>query len=192
MLFHGNPYLIQGFNTFLPPGYRIELSTDPRNMDTITVTTPEGTLMQNISAYGAPVRISRDPPLPGSSALTPFPQQLPYGLIPPPVLPVGIGNGSRPATPSRMAPHIPPDFSFSPSMIHSPKLAGQQASIAASFLGNLSNRAPEGIPAGEFNHAIQFLNKIKVRFEDDPETYKQFLEISLCFWDRITADWFLD
>ena len=29
----------------------------------------------------------------------------------------------------------------------------------------------------EFHHAIQFVNKIKMRFEDDTETYKQFLEI---------------
>ncbi|KAL4065507.1 paired amphipathic helix, partial [Scleroderma yunnanense] len=27
ILFHGNPSLLQGFNTFLPPGYRIEISS---------------------------------------------------------------------------------------------------------------------------------------------------------------------
>lgn len=41
-LFKGNPGLIQGFNTFLPPGYRIECGTadDPNQ---IRVTTPMGT-----------------------------------------------------------------------------------------------------------------------------------------------------
>jgi paired amphipathic helix protein Sin3a len=29
----------------------------------------------------------------------------------------------------------------------------------------------------EFNHAINYVNKIKQRFSNDPETYKQFLEI---------------
>jgi paired amphipathic helix protein Sin3a len=29
----------------------------------------------------------------------------------------------------------------------------------------------------EFNHAINYVNKIKNRFSSDPETYKQFLEI---------------
>ncbi|CCL98092.1 uncharacterized protein FIBRA_00086 [Fibroporia radiculosa] len=174
MLFHGNPYLIQGFNTFLPPGYRIELSTDPRSLDTITVTTPMGTITQSMSAYGAPVRVPREMlPMPG--ILAPFPQPPPFAA--PPVLPVGIGSGSRPATPSRLLGHSIPDYVYSPSMMLSPPLANSQATAAASFLGNLGNRAPDGIPAGEFNHAIQFLNKIKVRFEDDPETYKQFLEI---------------
>jgi len=39
---------------------------------------------------------------------------------------------------------------------------------------NQIERAP---PAGEFDHAIQYLNKIKIRYPDDPNTYKQFLEI---------------
>ncbi|KZT08526.1 uncharacterized protein LAESUDRAFT_648466 [Laetiporus sulphureus 93-53] len=176
MLFHGNPYLIQGFNTFLPPGYRIELSTDPRNMDTITVTTPMGIMTQNISAYGAPVRIPRDSLAPGSSAVPSFLQQPPLALPPPPVLPVGIGNGSRPATPSRMHA-LAADYNYTSSVMFPSPMAGSQTTAAASFLGNLANRTSEGIPTGEFNHAIQFLNKIKVRFEADPETYKQFLEI---------------
>lgn len=44
-LFRGHPSLIQGFNTFLPPGYRIECSNvEGDNM--ITVTTPSGTVSQ--------------------------------------------------------------------------------------------------------------------------------------------------
>ncbi|CRK30742.1 hypothetical protein BN1723_014424 [Verticillium longisporum] len=47
-LFAGHPNLIQGFNTFLPPGYRIECGTgsDP---NTIRVTTPMGTTVQSIT-----------------------------------------------------------------------------------------------------------------------------------------------
>lgn len=32
-------------------------------------------------------------------------------------------------------------------------------------------------PPIEFNHAINYVNKIKQRFSGDPDTYKQFLEI---------------
>ena len=39
-LLRGNPNLLQGFNNFLPSGYRIECSDDPH--DPIKVTTPVG------------------------------------------------------------------------------------------------------------------------------------------------------
>ncbi|KAJ4161060.1 Transcriptional regulatory protein sin3 [Fusarium oxysporum] len=50
-LFAGHPNLIQGFNTFLPPGYRIECGAgnDP---NTIRVTTPMGTTVQSITGRG--------------------------------------------------------------------------------------------------------------------------------------------
>ncbi|KAH1625351.1 hypothetical protein KXX21_006781 [Aspergillus fumigatus] len=46
-LFNGHPALIQGFNTFLPPGYRIECGTED-NPDAIRVTTPSGTNTLNM------------------------------------------------------------------------------------------------------------------------------------------------
>lgn len=46
-LFNGHPALIQGFNTFLPVGYRIECSSDPQQSAFITVTTPSGTVVQS-------------------------------------------------------------------------------------------------------------------------------------------------
>jgi paired amphipathic helix protein Sin3a len=48
-LFAGNPGLIQGFNTFLPPGYKIECGTgdDP---NAIRVTTPMGTTISKMPA----------------------------------------------------------------------------------------------------------------------------------------------
>lgn len=47
-LFAGHPNLIQGFNTFLPPGYRIECGEG--NPSHIRVTTPMGTTLQPITA----------------------------------------------------------------------------------------------------------------------------------------------
>lgn len=48
-LFRGHPRLIQGFNTFLPAGYRIECDMDNQNASFITVTTPAGTTTQSIN-----------------------------------------------------------------------------------------------------------------------------------------------
>ena len=50
-LFHGHPALIQGFNTFLPAGYRIETG-DNADPNTITVTTPAGTTTRATFKYG--------------------------------------------------------------------------------------------------------------------------------------------
>lgn len=51
-LFAGNPPLIQGFNTFLPPGYRIECGL-PDDPNAIRVTTPMGT---TVSPMGSAIR----------------------------------------------------------------------------------------------------------------------------------------
>jgi paired amphipathic helix protein Sin3a len=58
-------------------------------------------------------------------------------------------------------PQRPPPRSSQP---HSPPPTMQD--------DNGTRRAPV-----EFNHAINYVNKIKNRFSNDPETYKQFLEI---------------
>ncbi|KAF7793452.1 hypothetical protein EIP86_004564 [Pleurotus ostreatoroseus] len=167
MLFHGNPALIQGFNTFLPPGYRIELSTDPRNMNTITVTTPMGVLTQPTNPYGAPIRLPRENMLPV------FPHQPPFGTTaPPPILPVGLGPGSRPTTPlSHTHPLQPSAFVEAPR----PFSPAMQGNAAATFLGQMSGTPLE--KSTDFNRAMTFLNKIKTRFPNGQEVYKQFLEI---------------
>lgn len=52
-LFKGHPMLIQGFNTFLPAGYRIECNVDQHDTNFITVTTPSGTTVQSQPHYRA-------------------------------------------------------------------------------------------------------------------------------------------
>ncbi|KAI0639840.1 hypothetical protein C8Q77DRAFT_1083126 [Trametes polyzona] len=178
MLFHGNPYLIQGFNTFLPPGYRIELNND--HSDTITVTTPMGQMTQRTTMYGIPT-LAREPVMP-PGVVPPY-SQPPFGLPPPPVLPVGIGSGSRPVTPIPIHGHPPPHLAaemqaMRPPLSHSPALQnGREDNSAVSMLNSLNARQTDKQPNGEFHHAINYLNKIKLRYQDDPETYKQFLEI---------------
>ena len=151
MLFHGNPYLIEGFNTFLPPGYHINASADPRDPGLITVTTPLGTMTSKISSGSL---------LAAAGGQSYYGSPHPYGPT---------TAGSRPDSP--LARIIPPQ-TFSP--------APQGLTTAvASVLGNMSNKTQvEPAPAAEFDHAIQYLNKIKTRYPDDQNnTYKQFLEI---------------
>jgi len=68
--------------------------------------------------------------------------------------------------------------------------SGPSTPSAAQFLATTSNQGKNGTAGGqvlEFNHAISFVNKIKNRFNSDPETYKQFLEI-LQTYQRDTRD----
>ena len=56
-LFTGHPELIQGFNTFLPPGYRIECGTEG-DPNSIRVTTPMGTTVQRLDQNGLDGRLN--------------------------------------------------------------------------------------------------------------------------------------
>ncbi|KAK1891781.1 Paired amphipathic helix protein Sin3a [Dissostichus eleginoides] len=103
-LFKGHPDLIMGFNTFLPPGYKIEVQTN----DLVNVTTPG---------------------------------QIHY-----------------------ITPHVKPASQFIQS--HTP------VSSTPSAGPPLQNNQPV-----EFNHAINYVNKIKNRFQGQPDIYKSFLEI---------------
>ncbi|KAH9477606.1 Transcriptional regulatory protein SIN3 [Psilocybe cubensis] len=63
-LFNGHPMLIQGFNTFLPVGYRIECSKDPYDPGYITVTTPSGTTIQTTGSGSGRLSWSTAPAAP--------------------------------------------------------------------------------------------------------------------------------
>ncbi|KAK7031418.1 histone deacetylase complex, SIN3 component [Favolaschia claudopus] len=174
-LFHGNRVLIQGFNTFLPMGYRIDVSKNPAEPHTITVTTPSGTTTQTTqNAYSHFPRIARDIPGIGPNIAHPMPfagMGGPAPLLPP----LASGPASRSMTPLYHVPHPQPPFEPPPPP---PFQNHPQTTAAASFLGGLGNRnAVEKQQGHEFNHAIQYLNKIKQRYADDPNTYKQFLDI---------------
>ncbi|OAC99893.1 hypothetical protein MUCCIDRAFT_41718, partial [Mucor lusitanicus CBS 277.49] len=132
-LFKGHPTLISGFNTFLPPGYRIECSTDPREPDLITVTTPSGV---TTTTGGSASRMHMEAE--NSASMHGHPQQQQQQHQ----------HHHQPAPPP--PPPLHPTQSSAPTEKRSPV---------------------------EFNHAINYVNKIKNRFSGDPEVYKQFLEI---------------
>ncbi|KAF9055963.1 hypothetical protein BJ165DRAFT_1429814 [Panaeolus papilionaceus] len=185
-LFHGNPLLIQGFNTFLPVGYRIDVSADPLDPNTITVTTPMGTVTQTTDGSSNPIfTATRQQQQQQRDAMA-----LPQAAVPPPIYPVTTPLVPPIPNPPLSRSHTPhafqlahPQLPFDP--IYSPGTHQTQTNAAA-FLNNLnghnnhsSNQGKNSVemPPGEFNHAIQYLNKIKARYSDDPNTYKQFLDI---------------
>uniref|UniRef100_A0A674NKV9 Paired amphipathic helix protein Sin3a n=1 Tax=Takifugu rubripes TaxID=31033 RepID=A0A674NKV9_TAKRU len=122
-LFKGHPDLIMGFNTFLPPGYKIEifkLSCFPQHLD-----------KPNFAALPKPLQ---------PQALTPSGQ-------------------SNPSIPAYTSPRSPP------MQLNQP-LSGTPTGPP------IQNNQPV-----EFNHAINYVNKIKNRFQGQPDIYKAFLEI---------------
>ncbi|KAF2836568.1 hypothetical protein M501DRAFT_996774 [Patellaria atrata CBS 101060] len=220
-LFAGHPNLIQGFNTFLPPGYKIECGTsdDP---NAIRVTTPMGTTVSSmpvpraLSPRGAPVNGNAGPDrtfyegarapawsqTPGTAA-----QDVifsPGNRIPQP----SFGTQNNQPAPAPLSPETQRDHQIVAALTHQQEQRGvSQLQNAASAVGGarpgflsppsgsnlpLPPQSLNGIPplgpqtAGsaaekrgpvEFNHAISYVNKIKNRFAQQPDIYKQFLEI---------------
>ncbi|KAI9780031.1 MAG: Transcriptional regulatory protein sin3 [Peltula sp. TS41687] len=245
-LFAGHPNLIQGFNTFLPPGYRIECGSgdDP---NAIRVTTPMGTTVSSMSAAVRP------PSTPANGALTangpmnairhgPYYEQMPRNLNagwqqqPPPITGAVEGVFGPNARPAPLAVYGPQSQGPSPMPLPenqnvreaqaaaagaaaASRLQQEQRGVsqlqsavsaatgtapprqqllqgsptgAPSQLVPQTSPAPNGAGGGaspaaqsglekrgpvEFNHAISYVNKIKNRFANQPDIYKQFLEI---------------
>ncbi|WFD06240.1 hypothetical protein MVES1_001584 [Malassezia vespertilionis] len=177
-LFRGQPSLIQGFNTFLPPGYRIECSVDQNDGNMITVTTPAGTTTQTLGGVGIAGAINRMNGKGSNMAQSP-----PHGMQLGPV--DRVGSPQRHAPPSQPA-YSPQEFpeNRAPGLSMngrplSPSGPPKQRPVAYGMPpGSYEPAPPEGVrPPVEFNHAINYVNKIKQRFSGDPDTYKQFLEI---------------
>uniref|UniRef100_A0A674DR77 SIN3 transcription regulator family member Ab n=1 Tax=Salmo trutta TaxID=8032 RepID=A0A674DR77_SALTR len=152
-LFKGHPDLIMGFNTFLPPGYKIEVQTNEQvNVTTpgqIHYITPHGISVQNLPVTGPPSHRPVDPP--------PAPPQPQPPMQSPALTPTSQPN---PSIPSYASPRSPSVQSHAP------------VSSTPSSGPPLQNNQPV-----EFNHAINYVNKIKNRFQGQPDIYKAFLEI---------------
>jgi paired amphipathic helix protein Sin3a len=140
--------LIQGFNTFLPVGYRIEISSDSQDATNsyITVTTPSGTTIQSTNealpdrpevGWGEPVV---EPPQP--------PQESPV-----PLLSSGKQGGTYDLT----------------------LFCLQLTVFVAPLLEASDPRMLPAIDGEAIQPAMQYVQKIKQRC--DPEVYRQFLEI---------------
>ncbi|OAQ62617.1 paired amphipathic helix repeat domain-containing protein [Pochonia chlamydosporia 170] len=201
-LFAGHPNLIQGFNTFLPPGYRIECGAgnDP---NTIRVTTPMGTTVQSIAGRGQgehggpgmsqplfPERGSQwQQQQPPQSQQQQQQQRSQHSIESPEAnFSTPVQNGASlfvqaaaqsgafdaPGSSQRNAAQGQPGAANAPGSRQTPGPTSGPggANVGAGNQANMERRGPV-----EFNHAISYVNKIKNRFQDKPEIYKQFLEI---------------
>ncbi|KAF8323928.1 hypothetical protein DL93DRAFT_2070048 [Clavulina sp. PMI_390] len=148
-LFSSHPALIQGFNTFLPAGYRIECTECEDGGTDVTVTTPSGTTTTHTAPRERSPNEPGFPPSGGPQANQPLPA-IPWAAGPNQVM------GGLPLTPNGLQPNP-----FEAAAPPPPQ----------------NNKMPQAGQGAEFNHAIQFVNTIKHRFSQDPDTYKQFLEI---------------
>uniref|UniRef100_G3VDE3 Paired amphipathic helix protein Sin3a n=1 Tax=Sarcophilus harrisii TaxID=9305 RepID=G3VDE3_SARHA len=161
-LFKGHPDLIMGFNTFLPPGYKIEVQTN----DMVNVTTP-GQVHQ-IPTHGIQPQPQAQPQHPSqpSAQSTPTPAQ--PAPQPPPAKISKPSQLQAHAPASQQTPPLPPYASprSPPVQPHTP------VTISLGTAPSLQNNQPV-----EFNHAINYVNKIKNRFQGQPDIYKAFLEI---------------
>ncbi|XP_053277109.1 paired amphipathic helix protein Sin3a isoform X2 [Pleuronectes platessa] len=178
-LFKGHPDLIMGFNTFLPPGYKIEIQTnDLVNVTTpgqIHYITPHGISVQSMPIGPAPSQpvshhqhqnlpqagpqtattttTTTTPPVPAQ----PTPNKTSKPIQSPAHTPTSQPNPSIPSYASPRSPTVQPHTPVSSTPSGGPPLQNNQ-------------------PV-EFNHAINYVNKIKNRFQGQPDIYKSFLEI---------------
>ncbi|KAK4251783.1 hypothetical protein C7999DRAFT_10557 [Corynascus novoguineensis] len=196
-LFAGHPNLIQGFNTFLPHGYRIECGLE-NNPNSIRVTTPSGSTIHSIGAGRATQHDTAQPAggasqgfmnaRPGWQAPLPHGAESPEATFSVPAQngPSGFHGSSQGAPFDGASPiqqrsvpatqnGTPMNHAPAPRTAHTPTPAAANppsANGGAAQQAGLEKRGPV-----EFNHAISYVNKIKNRFQDKPEIYKQFLEI---------------
>uniref|UniRef100_A0A8D9BTT3 Paired amphipathic helix protein Sin3a n=1 Tax=Cacopsylla melanoneura TaxID=428564 RepID=A0A8D9BTT3_9HEMI len=165
-LFKGHPELIVGFNTFLPPGYKIEIQA-------------------NDQGYSFQVSVSVPSPSSSSPALTPTSTvhhtTTTHHVINRPSLPpspapikstlisVSHANNTSPALLTSAASTLSNSHAISQAQAH-------QAVTQALIQVESGHTSPHNQPV-EFNHAINYVNKIKNRFQGQPDKYKKFLEI---------------
>ncbi len=207
-LFRGHPELIVGFNTFLPPGYKIEvqssesggysfqvsvsipspssstsasvpstqtvLHTTTISNITSSVTTTVSNLLTGttLSVVNSPI-VAKPISLPNSS-ITPIlstPLTIPSAAAVPvtdSVLTNVVSTQSNVVSLTNSSPTPP----FTLNQAHQ---AVSQALIHVES-GMANQPIPQNQPV-EFNHAINYVNKIKNRFQCQPDKYKRFLEI---------------
>ncbi|KAH8859958.1 Paired amphipathic helix protein Sin3a [Schistosoma japonicum] len=200
-LFEGHPDLITGFNTFIPQGYRMDAPTSHQSFNTkpnCTVIPSRTTLsissadnVTPVKGVCAPLKISEAPSEwtpPGSltglagghyessgrpnSHVSVVPNNLPLGSVSSPV--------------HVLTPNIQPDNpNFNPSSQQQLIPADSQENLPNIVLRSSHNATSVTQPhvyqqhqqIQSFHHALQYVNKIKNRFQGIPDVYKRFLDI---------------
>ncbi|CAF0785384.1 unnamed protein product [Didymodactylos carnosus] len=231
-LFHGHPDLIVGFNTFLPPGYKIEVSDDHPSFIQVThpssrtesitiggngttttnyslcITTPNSAtptyhsnIMNTINLSSriitSPLRqtanlllqqdedettVSSFDPLSTTNSFAALGQVTLRPPTPCAVVPsIGSSSTSQAVNALISAATSSPTLNITKGKEKSQQLPSQQTNTPTSATSTTpiptsTSNSNSGQPV-EFNHAINYVNKIKNRFHQQPDIYKHFLEI---------------
>lgn len=184
-LFKGHPELIVGFNTFLPPGYKIEIKNNELGFH-VSVSIPQSPAITSSQTiiHSTTQHIMSSIPIVTTQPVT-LTTTTPVIIKPAGHLPMNqvnttsvlmnhhtVQNNVTPIT-------VPSSTSFHPTQI---PLSVASLSQVASNIPQVSipttqeSTNSQNQPV-EFNHAINYVNKIKNRFQGQPEKYKRFLEI---------------
>jgi paired amphipathic helix protein Sin3a len=163
-LFHGHPDLIVGFNTFLPPGYKIEVSDD--HLGYIQVTHPSSRIESiaigsNSSTYNLSITTPTSTTY-HSSGIRQTSNLLNHDndetLLTNDISQQSINSTSQAVNALISAATAPqlPHFGTTTGLNLTTKTTKQQTN-------NINTTNSNGQPV-EFNHAINYVNKIKNRF----------------------------
>lgn len=159
-LFKGHSVLIKGFNTFLPLGYKIEINDDDRIIVHITENKPGPPQQQHHQQppQQMPPKSGRQP------QIHPAQMQAQHQM-----------GGPRGVMQPQMVMHpgqVPPPVvgGKGPLPVQYQQMAGPQGA---------GHKTPM-----EFDHAINYVNKIKKRFQNDTVVYKEFLDILHAYQEK--------
>jgi len=210
-LFKGHPELIVGFNTFLPPGYKIEVQANDQGYAyqvSVSVPSPSGNIMPANATtqqspphklqilqgsgqiIGAPaVNLITHTSHPQNLHVQPQQEQRPVQNQQMTALPIAQ-NYSRERTLSAASAagmtttNQTAAGAVQQSQTSATSVQQQQSNPQAASINEASNihrisQLPfqnDNQPV-QFNQAIVYVNKIKCRFQEQPEKYKHFLRI---------------
>ena len=225
-LFKGHNDLIEGFNTFLPPGYKIEVSPN----DVVHYMGPNSSMtaiVQPLSIVSTAKPKSNTPPIPATTTVLNLGSSNSVsgsGGKNEPLVLASLQNNNKnnamqqqsttssqlsvklfPTNPLQAQAHallnnvrgvntLPPTSVASSATALSLQQAQQAHLVAQQLHSNLNNNnlststsaLSNTTPTNnnnqpqnqvEFGHAINYVNKIKSRFCNQPDIYKSFLEI---------------
>lgn len=190
-LFRGHTDLIEGFNTFLPPGYKIEVQAN----DSVHYTAPNSTLSTLVQPLSnTNVNSVKTLPLHNSvsqkindntqahttanltSGISIVNSNLKQNINTPLAVKISGTSAASIITNIHQTNQINTPNIKQISSPTSPPAMQVAANTLQSSLSN-SNNNSQAQSQVEFGHAINYVNKIKSRFHNQPDIYKSFLEI---------------
>lgn len=159
-LFKGYPELIVGFNTFLPPGYKIEVQRSDQGYAfqvSVSMPSPTGTMNSDPQQQRSAMILK------GSGTINMSGQNQPTPPSQPPTQPLSLTQHMPPvapqAPPTAPVVHHPSTYGSSAPTYSTLSLSAAQAAVTQALQGHTDS--PQNQPV-EFNHAINYVNKIKV------------------------------